>query len=92
MEYNPEFMAYANEALRRGHTDNILGLHAFRRRKPPKMLETPPAPAHFEIDCTSKEIHGLTGYTDWTPTLLAYAEHGYPTDRLARDLRWHAAR
>lgn len=75
MDHNPEFLAYANEAVHRGHIDNILSLDTYRRQ--------------HEIDCTPKEA---AQYWYHLLDLLSWALHGYPRDRLARDLHWQAAR
>ena len=81
MGYHSEYLAYESEAAARG------------------LLTNPPAAANdnsvgrtphaFSDDYTAREFHQ---YIEWAVELIFWALHGYPRDRLARDLRWQAAR
>lgn len=77
MRHNPEFDAYAVEAVNLGHIDNILSLDTFRPLKIP------------EADYIPKEF---TDYTGWESRLRGWSDTGYPPERLAEDLRRWAAR
>ncbi len=42
-------------------------------------------PTQFDIDCTPREA---SLYWDWESQLRGWAEQGYPSERLARDLHF----